>query len=242
VTGWWIVAAAATGLLASGWIRAQVFIHSVMPGQPWRTACPHCDHVLVPSCFAWAWLPRSHCPHCNHKIGPHTGTVEVVAVGATGLLATTTHDPLVLVVLLVVAAAGTALAFIDLTVHRLPNRLTVPTVVITLMLLATDAVWTHQRGAFFAALAGVATSAGVYLLLAVFGGGMGDVKLSLSTGLILGWHGWATALVSAVAGLALTSLCALGLVLAGRRKRGDHIAHGPGILAAALVLTIVAGA
>ena len=240
MTAWWIVAVAATGLLASGWIRAQVFIHSVMPGQPWRTACAHCDHVLVPAWYAWAWLPRSHCPHCNHKVGPHTGTVEVVAVGATGLLARTSHDPLVVAAVLVFAVAGTALGFIDLAVHRLPNRLTQPTFAITLTVLAMDAVWMHRPGAILSALAGAVTSAGVYLLLVVFGGGSGDVKLSLSIGLVLGWHSWATAVAGVVAGLALTSLCALAMVLARRRKRGDDIAHGPGLLTAALTLTIIA--
>jgi len=241
VTRWWIVAAAATGLLAPGWIRAQVFIHGVMPGQPWRTACPHCDHVLVPAWYARAWLPRSHCPQCNRRIGPRTGTLEAVTVGTTSVLATTTDDPLVLAAVLVFAVAGTTLGFIDLAVHRLPNRLTQPTFAIAFTLLAMDAVWMHRPNAFLAALAGAATGAGVYLLLAFLGGGVGDIQLSLSTGLILGWHSWATALAGTVAGLALTSVCALGMVLAGRRKRGDHIAHGPGIIAATLVLTVVAG-
>jgi hypothetical protein len=47
--------------------------------------------------------------------------------------------------------------------------------------------------------------------------------------------------VGTVAGFALTSLGAAALLLAGRRKRGDHIAHGPGMLAAALAVAIIAG-
>jgi len=240
VTWPWVVAAAVAGVIAASWVRAQVFIHSVPPGLPWHTACPHCHHIPFRAWHAVVCLPGSRCPSCRRRIGPPRGAVETVTAGACGLLAATHRDWLVLAALLPVAVAGTGLAFIDLAVHRLPNRLTLPMFAITLALLGTAAVSLHRPAAIAAALAGAATSAGVHLLLAIVaGGGVGDAKLALSTGAVLGWHGWTTALVGVVAGLALTALVALALVLTGRRKRGDHIAHGPGMLAASLALAAI---
>jgi leader peptidase (prepilin peptidase) / N-methyltransferase len=169
--------------------------------------------------------------------------VEAVTMSATVPLAWTVHDPLVLAAFLVFAVAGTALAFIDLAVHRLPDRLTLPAFTAAATLLVVDAAWQHRLGDIAAALAGAAGSAGVYLVLALIaGGGAGDVKLALGTGLVLGWHGLAAVLLGVVAGFAFTSLCAAVMVAARRLKRGDHIAHGSGMLAAALVVTIIAAA
>jgi len=239
---WWVTtAAAATGVLTAGWVRGQVFIHSVPPGPPRRTVCPHCHRVPFKAWRAAVWLPGSRCGSCRQRVGAPLGTVEAITAGGCGLLGATQHDWLVLAAFLPVAVAGTGLALIDLAVRRLPNRLTLPIFAIALTLLAIDAAWQHRPAAIAAALAGAATSTGIYLLLALIaGGGVGDAKLALSTGTVLGWHGWTTALFGVMASLALTSLFALALVLTGRRKRGDHIAHGPAMLAAALTLATIA--
>jgi leader peptidase (prepilin peptidase)/N-methyltransferase len=240
---WPIVAAVAmAGALAAGWVRAQVFVHSVAPQQPWRTACPHCGHPLLTSRHFWTWLPRSCCPRCRNRIGPRPAVVETVLASAAALLAWTVSDPLVLSAFLLFVLAGAALAFIDVAVHRLPDRLTLPAFAAAATLLAADAMWHHQVARGIGALAGALASAVIYLLLAfVAGGGSGDMKLALGTGLLLGWHGSAAVLIGVVLGFALTSLCAAAMVLTGRLKRGDHIAHGPGMLAAAIALTIAAG-
>jgi len=236
-----VAAAAAAAVFAAGWVRAQVFIHSMPPQQPWRTACPHCQHPVITSGHAWAWLPRSRCPHCRHRIGPRATVVEAVTVSAVALLAWTVNDPLVLSAFLVFAVAGGALAFIDLAVRRLPDRLTVPAFTVAATLLAIDAIWHHRLADGVGAFGGAVASAGFYLLLAfIAGGGMGDVKLALGTGLLLGWHGWAAVLLGVTAGFALTALFAAAMVLAGRLKRGDHLAHGPGMLAATLAVTVIA--
>ncbi|HET8659165.1 MAG TPA: A24 family peptidase [Micromonosporaceae bacterium] len=233
---------AAAGVLAAGWVRAQVFIHGVAPQQPWRTVCPHCQHPVITSRLAYAWSPRSRCPHCRDRIGPRAAIVEATTGGAAALLAWTATDPLVLVAFLVFAFAGTALAFVDLAVHRLPDRLTLPVFTAVATLLAVDAIWHHRLANGVGAIAGAAASAAFYLLLAIIaGGGAGDIKLALGTGLVLGWHGWATIPIGMLLGFALTSLCAAAMVLTGRLKRGDHIAHGPGMLAAVLAVTIVPG-
>jgi leader peptidase (prepilin peptidase) / N-methyltransferase len=224
---WTLAAAATAGVLAAGWVRAQVFIHSVPPQRPWRTACPHCDQPLITSRYGWAWLPHSRCPSCGIRIGPRATVVEIVTASVAAALAWTVHGPLAMVAFLAVAVAGTALTLTDLAVQRLPDRLTLPAFLTAAALLAVNAVWQHRLTSIAGALAGAAASAGVHLLLALIaGGGVGGVKLAMSTGLILGWLGWAPLVLGTVAGFALTSLGAAALVLAGRRKRGDHIAEG----------------
>jgi leader peptidase (prepilin peptidase)/N-methyltransferase len=240
---WTLAAAATAGVLAAGWIRAQVFIHSVPPQRPWRTACPHCNQPVITFRYGWAWLPHSRCRSCGSPIGPRATVVEIVTASMAAALASTVHGPLAVIAFLAVAVAGTALALTDLAVQRLPDRLTLPAFVTAAALLAVDAVWQHRITSIAVALAGAAASAGVHLLLAlVAAGGVGDVKLAMSTGLILGWLGWAPLVLGTVAGFGLTSLGAAALVLAGRRKRGDYIAHGPGMIAAALAVTIISGA
>lgn len=237
-----VAAAAAAGGLAAGWVRAQVFIHSVPAQRPWRTTCPHCQHPVITSRYAWARLPQSRCPHCRNRIGPRAAVVEAVTVSAVVLLAWTVNDPLVLSASLVFAVAGGALAFIDASVHRLPDRLTVPAFAVAATLLAVDAVWHRRLADLVGALGGAVASAGFYLLLAfIADGGMGDVKLALGAGLLLGWHGWAVVLLGVTAGFALTALFGAAMVLAGRLKRGEHLAHGPGMLAATLAVTVIAG-
>jgi len=179
-----VAAVAAAGVLAAGWVRAQVFIHSVAPQQPWRTACPRCQNPVITSRIAYAWSLRSRCPHCRDRIGPRAAIVEATTAGAAALLAWTATDPLVLVAFLVFAVSGTALAFVDLAVHRLPDRLTLPVLTAAATLLAVDAIW-HQRLANgIGAIAGAAASAAFYLLLAIItGGGAGDIKLALGIGL-----------------------------------------------------------
>ncbi len=177
-----VAAVAVAGVLAAGWVRAQVFIHSVAPQQPWRTACRRCQHPVITSRLAYAWLPRSRCPHCRDRIGPRAAIVEATTGGVAVLLAWTTTDPLVLLAFLVFAVAGTALAFVDLAVHRLPDRLTLPVFIAAATLLAVDAIWHHRLANGIGAMAGAAASAAFYLLLAIIaGGGAGDIKLALLT-------------------------------------------------------------
>jgi leader peptidase (prepilin peptidase)/N-methyltransferase len=175
-----VAAVAAAGVLAAGWVRAQVFIHSVAPQQPCRTACPRCQHPVITSRHAYAWTPRSLCPHCHDRIGPRAAIVDATTAGAAALLPWTATDPLVLVAFLVFAVAGTALAFVDLAVHRLPDRLTLPVFAAVATLLAVDAIWHHRLANGIGAMAGAAASAACHLLLAIItGGGAGDIKLAL---------------------------------------------------------------
>ncbi len=134
-----------------------------------------------------------------------------------------------------VAIVTADLVRIDLSEHRLPNRLVLPVYPVVLVAVALDGaaagVWP---------LPAVAAGAGAFiflLLLSVAGGmGMGDVKLGGALGLCLGGLG----VVWAAAGLLVAFVCgAIGGVIAlsmrspagGDARWGRRIPFGPFLLA-----------
>lgn len=138
------------------------------------------------------------------------------------------------------AAVGVTLAVIDLAFLRLPDRLTVPLLVVGAVLLAVPGDWgALGRALLAAAVAG----AGAFLLalLAPHGGlGFGDVKLMPGLGLFLGWLGWGVLVVGVVLGVFFGAVVAVGLLSARRAGRRDHFAYGPWLILGALV-AVVAG-
>jgi len=134
-------------------------------------------------------------------------------------------------------AAGPPLAAVDLTEHRLPDRLTLPAIAVTAVLL-TAASW--QRGDFLplgrAAISAGAAS-GFFLALALITRqvGGGDVKLAALTGMLPGWLGWDYFLFALVSGLLLAAIAAAGLIVTRRMSRRDPLPLGPFLLAGALV-------
>lgn len=149
--------------------------------------------------------------------------------------------PLVHVVLLGAAAALVALAAIDLDVHRLPDRLLLPTTLLAALGLGVQALLDPATaGAFLRALtAGAVVGVGhlaLALLTAHRGGlGLGDVKLAALLGLLLGWWGWGAVLGGVLAG-ALVGGVTAGVLLLTRRARLDTaLAYGPALALGALL-------
>ena len=90
-----------------------------------------------------------------------------------------------------------------------------------------------------ALLGGLALGAGYYGLTRIDPGGgglgLGEVKLGVGAGVVLGWYGWPTVMVGAFAGFLLRAL--YGGVLA-RRGRTD-VPFGPFLLAGAFLGLLV---
>ena len=90
-----------------------------------------------------------------------------------------------------------------------------------------------------ALLGGLALGAGYYGLTRIDPGGgglgLGEVKLGVGAGVVLGWYGWPTVMVGAFAGFLLRAL--YGGVLA-RKGRGD-VPFGPFLLAGAFLGLLV---
>jgi leader peptidase (prepilin peptidase)/N-methyltransferase len=121
--------------------------------------------------------------------------------------------------------------------YRVPNAVTYPAIVIALAVGATMSGASMVDVGIGGALAG-----GVFLLPALFTGGigmgMGDVKLAAFVGLALGLEHVAPAmLITALGGGAV----ALFLLLTGLRKRGEPIPYAPFIAAGGLAALLWQG-
>jgi len=92
-----------------------------------------------------------------------------------------------------IAAIGVPLTATDIAVHRLPNRLVLPSYPIVIALLGLAALLDHTPASLLRALAGMLTlltlyALPYYLLPGAIAGG--DVKLVGVLGLGLGWVSW----------------------------------------------------
>jgi leader peptidase (prepilin peptidase)/N-methyltransferase len=168
------------------------------------------------------------------------GIVTVLATTALGATGAAVGAEPQLPAYLWLAAVGITLAVIDLETLRLPDRLTLPSYPVGLVLLAVPGDWPALgRAVLAAAIAGAAAL--LLAILAPHGGlGLGDVKLLGVLGLFLGWLGWGVLVFGVAAGFTLGALVAVGLLAARRAGMRDHLAFGPWLIAGALV-AVVAG-
>lgn len=150
----------------------------------------------------------------------------------------------ILPALLAFAAASTVLTLVDLAEKRLPNAVVFPTLAVVAALLVPP---TWASGAWIAlawAAAGSAAMFGVYFLLALISPssmGMGDVKLALVIGLLLGWFGLNAWLVGLLAAFVVGGVIAIVALLLRRVTLRGSIPFGPSMLAGALIAVLYAG-
>ena len=170
--------------------------------------------------------------------------VTAVAFTALAWRTPTSHrgQELQLAAWLVMAAAGTAMAGIDITVHRLPPALTAATATIVAALITAAAASSHQPGLLARATLSAAGYALTYLILALTGPGLvgaGDVHLAGLLGLLLG-TGPATGIALGVLAPYLIAAPILTVRLAlGRIQRGSHTAWGPYLIAGAITARLL---
>lgn len=237
-----IVVAAVTGAALGPLLRAQIHHYAVPSEESWRRDCPQCGAALLPT--TWRALPPTgRCPRCRHRVGPAPGLVEGVTAATLAILAWRVTEPLPLAALCWAAIFGVVLAFVDVSVHRLPDRLTLPAAGGAAVLLGLSAAIDGEPRRYLVALASALTLAAFYLVLALIapaGMGLGDVKLALCVGLVAGWFGWPVTMLAAMAGFLLAGLYAVVLLVLGRVGRKDHIPHGPFMLVGALAAVILA--
>lgn len=150
----------------------------------------------------------------------------------------------ILPALLAFAAASTVLTLVDLAEKRLPNAVIFPTLAAVAVLLV-PATW--ASGEWIALTWAAAGSAGmfvVYFVLALISPssmGMGDVKLALVIGLLLGWFGLTAWLVGLLAAFVVGGLAAIGALLLRRVTLKGSIPFGPAMLAGALIAALFVG-
>lgn len=175
---------------------------------------------------------------------PRWGWLVAVSVPvAWGLLAARLGVTAALPPVLLLAAMGVALTRIDLDVHRLPEGLTLPTLVAVFGLQVVAALLTGDWPALVRGLlCGILSWLGWLLLVLLSRGalGLGDATLGGLVGLTLGNLNPTWPLLAAGAAFVLGGLVAALGVVTRRLTLRSHIAFGPYILAGALVVALLA--
>jgi leader peptidase (prepilin peptidase)/N-methyltransferase len=225
------------------------------------SSCPKCGHAIR----AWDNIPvlswlllRGRCRDCGTSISAQYPAVELatgfafalVALGFVPALVTASTPALQvsalleLLAFLALAGSSVVLSGIDLTVHRLPDRIVVPTFVVGALLLGGAALAVGDGTAMLRALIGAAAAFLFFFAVAFIkpgAMGMGDVKLAAVLGLYLGYLGWPQLVVGFFAAFLLGSIAAVVLLVRRRVDRTGGIPFGPWMFAGAWV-GIAAGA
>jgi leader peptidase (prepilin peptidase)/N-methyltransferase len=233
----WAAAGAVVGVPIGTLLRNVIFRMSVPSGDPDRTACPHCGVA------AGGWH-AVRCGQCGRSFGVPV-VLELVTAAVLALLSGRFAGQPGVLAFGFLGALGVALSAIDIAVHRLPDRLTLPAYPVLITLLAVAAAIGHDGGALVRALLGGVVLAVGYLLLALLRPGQlggGDVKLAGLAGLALGWLGWPALLTGAALGFVLSAVVSLVLLAARRLSLHSAICFGPFLLGGALLVVLTSGA
>lgn len=183
-------------------------------------------------------LEARSAPTARGNLGRWAPVSLAAAAIATGALITLTgsgSQPVFLTAVVYISVVGVWLAIVDLRSHRLPDRIVFPSYGALSALLALYALTEADtavlvRAALTAALTGV-----LYGAMNRWGSmGLGDVKLGILLGLILGWAGWSAAIAGPIFGFLLAFVVAIALLIAGKGK-SFHIAFGPYLIGGALI-------
>ncbi len=237
----------ALGLLIGSFLN--VVIHRVPARQSLvrpRSSCPACGHAVraydnVPV-LSWLVL-RGKCRHCGNPIPVRYPLVEASNGILFAAVAIRFGASWELPAYLVLTAALLAISLIDLEHFIVPDRITAPLTVSALALLGLAALaeangWRFGR----TLLGGVAYFAFLLVLNLLYpkGMGFGDVKLSFSLGLYLGWLGWGQVFLGGFLAFLLGAVVGVGLIATKIKTRKDVVPFGP-FLALGAMLTILWG-
>lgn len=226
-------------------LRLAAVRHAVPVGVTARLGCDACGAPIGLAQPGPAIGPRARCGGCGTRVGPPPGSVEV-AVLAAGLALLLAGPP----VIELAAAAwwlgwAVPLAFVDAAVHRLPDRLTGPAALGTWLLLGLAATldtgyapWLRATAAGLGLGLLFATST---LLLGRRGFGLGDAKLAVGVGLLLGWHGWPFLVLGLLLAFTFAAVTALALLATGQARWSSHLPFGPFLLLATSTTLLLTG-
>jgi leader peptidase (prepilin peptidase) / N-methyltransferase len=176
--------------------------------------------------------------------GPPPLVLEIITAALLGGLAARVHPALVLAAACWLAACGVALGWIDASVQRLSDVLTLAAYAGTAALLVAAAAAAGTWHSLLRAAgggAGLAIVAAVVAVLSKSALGLGDAKLAASLGTLLAWYGWLTLARGVIAAFLLGGLYGAGLIVVRRARRRQRIAFGPFMLAGAFLAVLAAG-
>lgn len=159
------------------------------------------------------------------------GLAVVATAVALGVLAWRIEDPWILLLACVFTGGGVAAIWTDLDAHLLLDALTWPLVSSLALIVVVAGTTTGHWGPPVTALLAAVAVAAVLLVWAVFGSlGLGDVKLGLSTGLVLGFAGgWAMVAQGLILALVAAAVAAIALLATGRSRK-SYLPLGPALV------------
>lgn len=137
---------------------------------------------------------------------------------------------------LYLAVISVILVVIDVSTHRLPNRVVLPSYVVAVVLFAASSAFSADPGRLFRAIAGMVILFGCYFVMRLASPvsiGGGDMKLAGLLGIYFGWVGWSALLVGTAAALLIGGAQAIVLIVLRRADRRTRIAFGPAMLGGA---------
>ena len=246
MTAFLVTGSALLGLLIGSFLN--VVVHRVPRSESVvrpPSACPTCGTQIRPRdnvpVLSWLLL-KGRCRVCSTRISPRYPLVELGTAVLFAVMAARFGYDAVLPAYLFLAAVGTALALIDLDVHRLPNTLTYPSYPVALLLLGLAAALGSDSGSIVRALVGGVAALLFYALLVVVypaGMGLGDVKLSGVLGLYLGWLGYGVLVAGLFLGFLLGGLVGILVIALGKGGRKTKVPFGPFMLLGALLAVLV---
>ncbi|MCG5443517.1 A24 family peptidase [Micromonospora sp. NIE79] len=214
-------------------MRLAALRYAVPPGLPSRAGCDACD-APVGLTRPWPALgPAARCGRCRARVGPPPATVELAVLAAAVLLTFAGPPGGALPALIWWLGWTIPAILVDLAVHRLPDRLTLPAAAGTWLLLGVAALDADPGHWLRAVLGGTGLAlffASTAVLLGRRGFGLGDAKLALSVGALLGWYGWPVLLFGLVLTFGLSALVSLGLLATRRANWNTHLPFGPFLL------------
>lgn len=208
--------------------------------------CPGCDTAIAPydniPVVSWLVL-RGRCRRCGVGISIRYPLVELGCAALWVAMAVRFGASWELPAYLVLVSALLALSLIDFDTFLLPNKIVYPLSVAVVVLLGIAAVLDGTIDDFVRAILGGLAAFAFFLvvhLIAPRGMGFGDVKLSFSLGVALGWISWGSVFVGLFLGFLLGAVIGLLLIVTKVRSRRDHVPFGP-FLASGTVLGILFG-
>lgn len=209
-----------------------------------RSHCPACGSLIVwyDNVPVVSWLVlRGRCRRCAAPISVRYPAVEAATAALWALTAAAVGPHADLPAHLVAVAGLFVLAIIDVEHLRVPDRVLVPTLVLTaaglLAAAAVDDRWADLARAGAGAALGFGALAVIHLVEPE-GMGFGDVKLAALCGLLLGWHGLAHVVVGLYGGFVLGAVVGVTLVAAGRRQLGRHLPFAPFLAAGTVAVAL----
>jgi leader peptidase (prepilin peptidase)/N-methyltransferase len=140
-----------------------------------------------------------------------------------------------------ITAACVTLAAVDMRHHRLPDVLTLGSYPVAAVLLLIPATADDQFQAWSrACIACLAVVLGLAVLGSVLGYGGGDAKLAGLLAMPLAWHSWGACLAGLWVGVLMASMSGVALFMTRRISRRDRFAAGPGLMAGAYLVLLMA--